>query len=303
MVDGPIGGDCYWYAHDENEPEHRKECYQGHLPANELTAPTTFFLIDQNELRIGQIRMKIEAPENINFIEIYVDYFDKPYDGMIGGRVPSDTYEEQPFIWHIDDHGFQWSSCWVYVLGYPSENAVNPNGNSRWAPLLISRIPKIDLIKIAEIYNGDSYLWGGDRCPHHPFNAQRRQKLCGGTIEGNYNGTVDCSHYVFQILYRLGLFDSHADYRPSSDWDDSNLVEFIGTMDDPNIQGQVRTGDLILWRSGDGYTHTAIFMYIEGDKFWVMDSNGSTGSGPTSYNREVKHEAFRWVEGTFWSIE
>ena len=246
---------------------------------------------------MSKVKVKITYTECVLYIDIAIKT-PSGQEFIKLSKKESSYFVNNFWIWDIS--GSTNGEYEIIVRGFYRQDSQEPIVSVS-TKIELEWVEPTDLISVAEIYDGDGYLWGGDRCPGHPYQIFR-DKDCNGTPDKQYNGVVDCSHYVYQCLMRLGRGASGYNlvYKVAFDWQDWNRVERIGWMDSISTD-LVNAGDIILWHedrtAGGDCTHIAIFSrwVVVGKSFYVMDSDGTNGCGLTLYD-EVKdtYEVFTW---------
>jgi len=302
-IDGPsipiMGSEAPF--HDTNirdmeiEESHGKDAPE---PQNTCEAPN--FTPSLEELEMSQVKVKITTTGSISYVDIVIK-IPSGEEFIKVSKKESEYFVNHLWLWNIS--GSINGQHEIIVRGFAEQNSQDPIAEAS-ITIELEWLEPSDLISVAEIYDGHGYLWGGDRCPDHPWPYVFRDKDCNGTPDKEYyNGVLDCSHYVYQGLMRLGrgLPGYNLVYRTSTEWQNWNRVVRVGWMDSI-ASDQVHEGDIILWHKsrteGGKCEHIAIFLRW-GKKgkggFYVMDSDGKYGCGETFY-KKVKgtYEVFTW---------
>ena len=267
-----------------------------------------------NDLKVGQIQIRISLPEYVTYeiFEVYVidpqggetqiAYVDKGSASSWGeldsfapcSHLPGYLCETESHVWIIS--GFE---CGYFQIRAEGRLRNNPRGSfcaEDQVEVYLTRVKPMDLIWIAGIFFDDDFLWGGGRPPHW--------ELEDDAVDFERWGTVDCSGYVHYLLqyFRQGLGNSIAAFQ----WPDSGRVEEIGNLREPAVRGLVKKGDIVLrrnpntnhWRT---YVHTMIFKGWDkknSNVFWTVCSPGGGGPGIHDYDiHDFDYIAFRWVYG------
>jgi hypothetical protein len=302
-IDGPsipiTGGE--WPFHDMNIREMAiLESHGKDAPETQNTCTAPRFTPDPEELELSQVKVRIDPSDCIDFIDIAV-INPLGQESLKINHASSDTYVEIPWEWDIN--GSQCGLHEIIIRGYDDQDplfAIIEVSNC----VELSRVKQGNLLDVAHIYDGDSYLWGGDRCPGHPWPYIYRDKDCDLDLDEDdkeyWDGVIDCSHYVYQCLRRLGRGLSPYDvyYKTCNNWPPWDRVEFIGRLEDLS-PSEVRPGDIILWWNSQftKRTHIGIFQAWSRDGYFtVMDADSEYGCGETEYRITNRHEAFRWAD-------
>lgn len=270
-------------------------------PEVQNTCKAPWFTPDHDELEVSQVKVKIETSECMSFIDI-VTKKNGGNEILEKNHVPSNSFVENFWAWNISQK--EEDTYQITVRGYANQTSQEPVKEESTS-IALEWVEVSDLIEVFHIYDGDGYLYGGDRCPGHTWPSINRDKNCDGTPDRLYlNGSVDCSHYIYQGLRRLGRNGSNYNvlYRTSTSWKSWNRIEKFGWMEDISPD-QVHYGDVILRKKtktpASNCSHIGLFLRWAdpGISFLMMDSNGRGGGcGEWEYKvSEDIYEVYRWA--------